>query len=200
MSFSQPSSSAFASSAPVVWRARYCRSLTSRPNSCSEPTARALSAVPSDSANSASNRLDFQRVANSPRLASVWWPMPRLGVVTARRNAGSSSLLTRRRSQAHRSLISARSKKLWPPDTLYGIVALRSAFSNTRAWWLARYSTAKSFHSTASAARPFVPSAPPCSRIALMRATTRSASCSSPSHSSSTIGSPSPRSLHSFFS
>ena len=83
----------------------------------------------SEDENSASNRLSLYWLANVPRLASVWWPMPRLGVVTARRNAGSSSLLTHRRSQAHRSLISARSKKLWPPDTLYGICALRSACS-----------------------------------------------------------------------
>jgi hypothetical protein len=64
--------------------------------------------------------------------------MPRLGVVMARRKAGSSSLLIHRRNQAHRSLISARSKKLVPPETLYGMLALRSAFSNGLAWWLAR--------------------------------------------------------------
>ena len=82
-----------------------------------------FSATPSDSANSASNMLTFHLPAKSLSAPSVVWPMPRLGVVTARRKAGSSSSLTIRRSQAHRSLISARSKKLWPPDTLYGICA-----------------------------------------------------------------------------
>jgi len=57
-------------------------------------------------------------VENSPSLASVVCPMPRFGVVMARRKAGSSSLLIHRRNQAHRSLISARSKKLVPPETL----------------------------------------------------------------------------------
>jgi hypothetical protein len=82
------------------------------------------SAVSSVVANSASNRLAFQRPAKLPRLARVWWPMPRLGFVAARRNAGSSSLLTMRRSQAQRSRISARSKKLCPPETLYGDAGL----------------------------------------------------------------------------
>ena len=41
---------------------------------------------------------------------------------------------------------------------------------------------------------------PPRARKALMRATARSASCSSPSHSTTCTGSPSPNSLHSFFS
>ena len=200
MSFSQPINSALASSAPVVWRARYSRSFTQRPNSCSEPSARALSTAPRLSANSASYRLVFHCPANCPRLASVWCPMPRLGVLTARKKAGSSSWLTSRRSHAHRSLISARSKKLWPPDTLYGMAALRSAFSNTRAWWLARYSTAKSRNCTGSACRPESASAPPCPRSDWMRATARSASCSSPSHSSSCTGSPSPKALHSFLS
>ena len=39
-------------------------------------------------------------------------------VVTARKKAGSSSLLIHNRNQPHRSFISARSKKLVPPDTL----------------------------------------------------------------------------------
>jgi len=58
------------------------------------------------------------RLANSPSAASVWWPMPRRGVVAARMKAGSSSSLIHRRNQAHKSLISARSKKLCPPETL----------------------------------------------------------------------------------
>ena len=118
MSVSHAISIGRASSAPTVVRALYSRSFTSRPNSCSEPIALALRAVPRLSANSASNRLTFHLPANSPKAPSVVWPMPRLGVVTARRNAGSSSELTSRRSQAHRSLISARSKKLCPPETL----------------------------------------------------------------------------------
>ncbi len=128
--------------------------------------------------------------------------MPRFGVVTARRNAGSSSLLTISRSQAHRSLISARSKKLCPPETLYGMPALRSAFSNTRAWWLARYSTAKSLNSTAAPPVVAAAAAPAtCApRRAWKRVTTRSASCSSLSHSITRTGSPSPNALHSFFS
>ena len=94
--------------------------------------------MPIDSWNSASNRLTRHLPAKSLRAASVVWPMPRFGVVIARRKAGSSSWLTSSRSQAHRSLISARSKKLWPPETLYGICALRSASSSLRLWWLAR--------------------------------------------------------------
>ena len=76
--------------------------------------------------------------------------MPRFGVVTARRKAGSSSGLTSRRNQAHRSLISARSKKLCPPTPLYGICAARASLEHA-AWWLARYSTAKSAELRAAA-------------------------------------------------
>ena len=91
MSLSQPSSSAFAASPPLASRARSCRSLTQRPNSCSPSTDRFGNGSTSDSANSASNRLAFQRDAKLPSAASVWWPMPRFGLVAARRNAGSSS-------------------------------------------------------------------------------------------------------------
>ncbi len=134
MSFSQPSRKARAAASPLVSRARRSSSFTVRPNSCSVSMLRFGSALSSVVANRASNRLAFQRPAKVPRLARVWWPMPRLGLVAARRNAGSSSLLTMRRSQAQRSRISARSKKLCPPETLYGMPALRSACSNTRAW------------------------------------------------------------------
>jgi len=127
-----------ATTAPVAAPAHACRSFTQRPNSCRPATERRGNASASDSANSAANRLAFQRAAKLPSEASVWWPMPRFGLVAARRKAGSSSGLTIRRSQAQRSRISARSKKLWPPETLYGIAALRSACSKTRAWWLAR--------------------------------------------------------------
>ena len=126
--------SASRAAAPSRLRRRWCgargtrgRSRSGRTRAASRSRARSAR-VPSVSANSASYRLVFHLPANSPRLASVWWPMPRLGVVTARRNAGSSSLLTSRRSQAHRSLISARSKKLWPPDTLYGMLRLAQRF------------------------------------------------------------------------
>ena len=44
------------------------------------------------------------------------------------------------------SLISALSKKLWPPEIVYGMRSLRSACSITRAWWLPRYRIAKSDH------------------------------------------------------
>ncbi len=70
--------------------------------------------------------------ANSPSLPSVVWPMPRLGVVMARRKAGSSSLLLHSRSQAHRSLISARSKKLVPPEPCTGCWRCAARFQ--RAW------------------------------------------------------------------
>ena len=118
MSLSHSSSKTLASSLPKVWRARCSRSLMYRPNSCNEPRARALKVAASDSVNRASNRLTFHLPANSPSDPSVWWPMPRLGVVAARKNAGSSSLFTNRRSHPHKSLISALSKKLCPPDTL----------------------------------------------------------------------------------
>ena len=118
MSLSQSINKTLASSLPEVVRARWSNSFTKRPNSCSESMARAFKDADSDSANRASYRLTFHLPANSPSEPSVWWPMPRLGVVTERKNAGSSSLLTSRRNQAHRSLISARSKKLCPPDTL----------------------------------------------------------------------------------
>ena len=138
--------------------------------------------------NSAPNMLCLCCVANAPRAASVVWPMPRLGLVMQRKNAGSSSLLIHRRNQAHRSLISARSKKLVPPETLYGMLALRSAFSNGLAWWLARYSSAKFFQSGGGLL---------AARRLWMRATARSASCSSLSASTTRTGSPSPSSLNS---
>ena len=100
--------------------------------------ARLDTALGSECENSASNRLSLYWVAKVPSWPRVVWPMPRRGVVMARRKAGSSLLLLHRRNQAHRSLISARSKKLVPPDTLYGILARRSAFSKGLAWWLAR--------------------------------------------------------------
>jgi hypothetical protein len=153
-----------------------------------------MALAPAARPGSAKQRLeqaDLPLAANSPSLPSVWWPMPRLGVVTARRKAGSSSWLTSRRSQAHRSLISARSKKLCPPDTLYGICAARSFCSNTRAWWLARYRMAKSLR-TWSARCPLIGNRPALRAQAWMKATARSASCSSPSHSTRRTGSPSP--------
>ena len=197
MSLSQSTRKTPAASAPRVWRARNSRSFTLRPNSCRLPTARAGSTVPRLGLNSASNRLSLYWPAKTPSDCSVWWPMPRLGVVTARRKAGSSSLLTHRRNQAHRSLISARSKKLCPPDTLYGSWALRRACSNIRAWWLARYNTAKSRSSLCWICPPALSAVP--ERMLRMRATTRSASCSSWSASTTRTGSPSPRSLHRFF-
>ena len=119
---------------PWCGAARSSRSLTKRPNSCS---GRSLRLGRADQA--------FRRTAprtGSPSSStgearrgwpSVWWPMPRLGVVTARRNAGSSSLLTSRRSQAQRSWISARSKKLCPPETLYGMPRLAQRLLERRA-------------------------------------------------------------------
>lgn len=82
--------------------------------------------------NKAPNMLSLCCAENSPSLPSVVWPIPRRGVVMARKNAGSSSLLIHKRNHAHRSLISARSKKEVPPETLYGILSLRSAFQT--AW------------------------------------------------------------------
>ena len=189
MALSQSARKARAASWPTVCWARWRRSLISRPNSCRLPTARAGSAALKECENSAPNSDRRDLAANSPSAASVWWPMPRLGVVTARRKAGSSSSLIHRRSQAHRSLISARSKKLCPPDTLYGICARRSACSKTRAWWLARYRMAKSRHSLCGEVW----------RRLWMRATARSASCASWSQSTTRTGSPSPSSEYSVF-
>ena len=62
--------------------------------------------------------LQWWALENSPNRPKVVWPMPRLGLVMARKNAGSSSLLIHSRNQAQRSRISARSKKLVPPETL----------------------------------------------------------------------------------
>ncbi|MCY1365881.1 hypothetical protein D9M69_527520 [compost metagenome] len=118
MSLSHSVRKARAASWPTVCLARYSRSFTARPNSCSVATARAGRAVPREWENSASNRLILYCVAKLPSACSVVWPMPRLGVVAERRKAGSSLLLTSRRSQAQRSRISALSKKLWPPETL----------------------------------------------------------------------------------
>jgi hypothetical protein len=120
---------------------------------------------------------------------SVVWPMPRLGVVMARRKAGSSSLLTHRRNQAHRSLISARSKKLCPPDTLYGIAPC-AAPARTRGPGGWRGTARQSPELLLCAA------ADSCPRGDWMRATVRSASCSSLSASTTRTGSPSPSSLN----
>ena len=196
MSFSHCNNKASAASLPCVCLARYCKSLTSLPKACRLSTARCGSTLMSEWLNTASNMLMRYWLANSPSFCSVVWPMPRLGVVTQRKKAGSSSLFTHRRSQAHRSRISARSKKLWPPETLYGIAALRNACSSTRDWWLARYSTAKCFQS-----RQWLKPAPvslPALKLC-MRSTMRSASCSSLSASDKRTGSPGPSSENSFF-
>ncbi|MOA44494.1 hypothetical protein D3C78_1667820 [compost metagenome] len=60
--------------------------------------------------------------------------MPRLGVVAARMNAGSSSSLANRRRYDKTSRTSALSKKLCPPEIVYGIFRLRSACSRMRDW------------------------------------------------------------------
>jgi hypothetical protein len=87
-------------------------------------------------------------------------------------------------------LISARSKKLWPPDTLYGICA-RAALLEHGGLVVGAVEdgeVASLCHLRGLARRLW------------MRATARSASCSSLSHSTTRTGSPSPSSLHSFFS
>ena len=167
---------AVASSAPLVWRARYSQVVHVAAELVQRRRSRACGSA--SASDVGEQRLEQARLPAGRRtcraLASVWWPMPRLGVVTARRNAGSSSLLTIRRSQAHRSLISARSKKLCPPETLYGICALRSACSKTRAWWLARYRIAKSLPVLAPAVRADATGcAPPRARPRAPRRRTR---------------------------
>ena len=112
MSLSHCVNKANAASLPWVWRARNCKSLISSPKAFKLSTALVGKAAPSEWLNTASNKLMRYWLANSPSFCKVVWPMPRLGVVTQRKNAGSSSLFTHRRSQAHRSRISARSKKL----------------------------------------------------------------------------------------
>ena len=91
--------------------------------------------------------------------------------------AGRPGRRPRWRSGAGRrtmSLISARSKKLWPPETwCTESRSRRSAFSNTRAWWLPRYRIAKS--ENLARALEAVRRQPGCAHA-------RSASCSSSSH------------------
>ena len=100
MSFSHSVSIACAAVWPSVCLALYCSSFTVRPNSCSCASARGVTAVARLSENSASNMLHFHCAENVPKAPSVVWPMPRFGVVTARRKAGSSSWLTSSLSQA----------------------------------------------------------------------------------------------------
>src|SRR6218665_1845394 len=188
MSLSHWCKKARACPAPCVWRALFAISLMERPNACRPSSARWGTAAGNMPLNSAPNRLCRCCVAKAPSAASVVWPMPRLGAGMLGKNSGSSSLLSHSRNQAHRSLISARSKKLVPPDTLYGMLALRSAFSNGLARWLARYRMAKPFQSGGGLL---------AARRLWMRATARSASCSWLSATTTRTGSPSPNSLNS---
>src|SRR5688572_17542487 len=84
------------------------------------------------SARPAFQRLRLPSRASARRRSSVAPPMPRVGRLTTRSKAMSSSRDWVRRRYASASLISARSKKRRPPYTRYGMRAAINVSSKAR--------------------------------------------------------------------